>query len=343
MWLLDEEGGDVNGTTPLGSTPLHYPGSLDILTALMDRGANPTLSDNRGWTPLMGQACRGKPDNVGRLLEDPRVRAAIDVLDEIGFTSLHWACIRFEEDFATSIILLLLQAGGNPAITNNRGETPTTLIRHHHPTRLITIALLEQVPDTEKTSLLVKARLAVAATAATASNTTLPSCLQGRVAQGQPLPRVAWRRRAPPRKATGGQADPKEFRNLMAFVLGMEGGPENTGMPRDVFRGVLMDLLMPTWDPLRQGGWDGAAGSAGLRAMWGQDGGGETAVNETDASECSRLISQDSSSSSKQQAAAAPTARRTKRKNEWLHTNNDHKIGTRSKGGAPPKGKPLMA
>jgi len=45
----------------------------------------------------------------------------------------------------------------------------------------------------------------------------------------------------------------------------MEGGPENTGMPRDVFRGVFMDLLMPTWDPLRQGGWDGAAGSAGLR------------------------------------------------------------------------------
>jgi hypothetical protein len=37
----------------------------------------------------------------------------------------------------------------------------------------------------------------------------------------------------------------------MAFVLGMEGGLENTGMPRDVFRGVFTDLLMPTWDPLR--------------------------------------------------------------------------------------------
>jgi ankyrin repeat protein len=157
MWLLDEKGADVNGTTPLGSTPLHYASSLDILTTLMDRGANPTLSDNRGLTPLMGQACRGKPDNVGRLLEDPRVRAAIDVLDEIGFTSLHWACIRFEEDFATSIILLLLQAGGNPAITNNHGETPATLIRNHHLIPLITIALLEQVPDAEKASLLVKA------------------------------------------------------------------------------------------------------------------------------------------------------------------------------------------
>ena len=66
------------------------------------------------------------------------------------------------------------------------------------------------------------------------------------------MPRVAWRRSAPPRKVTGSQADLKKFRNLMAFVLGMEGGPENTGMPRDVFRGVVLDLLMPTWDPLRR-------------------------------------------------------------------------------------------
>ena len=37
----------------------------------------------------------------------------------------------------------------------------------------------------------------------------------------------------------------------MAFVLGMKGGWENMGMPRDVFR-VVMDLLMPSWDPLRR-------------------------------------------------------------------------------------------
>ena len=41
-----------------------------------------------------------------------------------------------------------------------------------------------------------------------------------------------------------------KFRTMMAFLLGMEGGPKNTGMPRDVFR-VVMDLLMPSWDPLR--------------------------------------------------------------------------------------------
>ena len=47
------------------------------------------------------------------------------------------------------------------------------------------------------------------------------------------------------------------FRSMVAFLLGMEGGPENTGMPRDMYR-VVLDLLNPTWDPLRRG--SGGAG-----------------------------------------------------------------------------------
>ena len=38
---------------------------------------------------------------------------------------------------------------------------------------------------------------------------------------------------------------------LLAFVLGVEGGWENAGMPRNMFR-VVLDLLMPSWDPLRR-------------------------------------------------------------------------------------------
>lgn len=44
----------------------------------------------------------------------------------------------------------------------------------------------------------------------------------------------------------------RQFHNLMTFVLGMGGGPEGGGMPRDVFR-VVLDLLMPKWDSLRRG------------------------------------------------------------------------------------------
>ena len=50
----------------------------------------------------------------------------------------------------------------------------------------------------------------------------------------------------------GKEDERRQFHNLMTFVLGMGGGPEGGGMPRDVF-GVVLDLLMPKWDPLRRG------------------------------------------------------------------------------------------
>lgn len=50
---------------------------------------------------------------------------------------------------------------------------------------------------------------------------------------------------------TGGQnneheEEDRELRTTLAFLFGMEGGP------KDVFR-VVMDMLMPSWDPLRLG------------------------------------------------------------------------------------------
>jgi hypothetical protein len=114
-------------------------------------------------------------------------------------------------------------------------------VRQRHPTHQAAIALLEQaVADADKTSILVKARrFAVAAN----RNTVALSCLQNRVARSQPLPALGL---VP---VVGGQNDDEESRKLrttLAFMCGM--GQE--GMPRDVFR-VVMDLLMPSWDPLR--------------------------------------------------------------------------------------------
>ena len=117
--------------------------------------------------------------------------------------------------------------------------------RLHNPYHRAAIALLEQCPaakkDAEKASLLIKARrLAVTAT----NNVVTPSCLRGRVARGHPLPRVALM------PLTDGQIDGEEgrkLRTILAFTCGL--GRE--GMPRDVFR-VVMDLLMPSWDPLRR-------------------------------------------------------------------------------------------
>jgi hypothetical protein len=121
-------------------------------------------------------------------------------------------------------------------------------LRENFPTRHTTIALVEQaLADIEKTWLIVKARRLTVA----AINTVAPSYLQQRVVRGLPLPRVAMT------PLTIGQDDVdgeegRKFRTLIMFFLGVGGGLENESMPRDVFR-VVMDFLMPAWDPLRRG------------------------------------------------------------------------------------------
>lgn len=41
----------------------------------------------------------------------------------------------------------------------------------------------------------------------------------------------------------------RKFRRMLAFVVGMGGGPEGQGMPRDVFR-VVVEMLTLPWEPL---------------------------------------------------------------------------------------------
>jgi len=71
VWLVDEKGADVNGPISGGLTSLHWRSlSLDILPVLLDRGADPTLPDNGGSSPLMYQAINGYVESVARLLQD---------------------------------------------------------------------------------------------------------------------------------------------------------------------------------------------------------------------------------------------------------------------------------
>ena len=54
VWLLDEKGADVNGRTRYDEyTPIRWVKSLDILIALLDRGADPAMLDNSGYSILM--------------------------------------------------------------------------------------------------------------------------------------------------------------------------------------------------------------------------------------------------------------------------------------------------
>lgn len=245
VWLLDEEGADVNVRCYREITALYGVRSLAVLTALLVRGADPSLLADNGTTILMSQTSYGSVESVTCLLEDSRARSTANLQCDGGHTALHYACSNEGPS-----VHLLLHAAASPAIINNRGETPLALLRNKYPTPHATIALFEQVPDAEKASLLVKARrIAVA----TISNVIAPSCMEGRVARGQPLPDLLLRW-VVLRPVTGSRNEVKEegrtLRTMVEFLLGV-GGPSGQGMPRDVFR-VVMDLLMPSWDPLRR-------------------------------------------------------------------------------------------
>ena len=253
VWLLDK-GEDIpvkRWDNPPLHGALHRAWNVDIITALLDRGADP-VQRRRQWTPLMRHSNNGFVGGVARLLRDSRVRATINLQSCNGRTALHMACFLGED----AIIHLLLQAGANPALRCKKGFTPLDTLRSGKTSGFggsggdlrASIALLEQAPAAEKTSILVKARQLVAMS----RNAEAPSYLRGRVLRGLPLPRVALAI-GKEGDETGGEGGDEcwKFRGLMAFVLAMEGGPQNTGMPRDVFRGVFMDLLMPSWDPLR--------------------------------------------------------------------------------------------
>jgi ankyrin repeat protein len=92
VWLLDEKGADVNACTGGWKSALHYAFFLDIFIALLDRGADPILPAGHCEPPLMSQAQYGTVDNVAHLLQDPRVRASINVRNGKGLTALHYAC-----------------------------------------------------------------------------------------------------------------------------------------------------------------------------------------------------------------------------------------------------------
>ena len=144
VWLLDEKGADVNGRSHYGETPLHRTASLDVLDALLERGADPTLRSNFGWSLLMYHASFGRACLVKRLLQDPRVRASVDMQISDGRTALHFACNFPSREPVAPLVHLLLEAGANPTVPNNEGQPPLALLQQHKPSHHTSIALLEQ-------------------------------------------------------------------------------------------------------------------------------------------------------------------------------------------------------
>ena len=192
MWLVDEKGADVNARYRGKFTPLDVAKALDIITALLDRGADPALVAGHRATPLMKQAGYLKVNIVGLMLQYPRVRATVDMQDLYGNTALHQACGTWRSEYTPErdtidIIRLLLKAGANPIITNRDGQTPLAYLRQKNRKCYTTITLLEVAEEALKYSLLVKARRLLVASP---TDTAAPSYLRRRLEQDQPLPWV---------------------------------------------------------------------------------------------------------------------------------------------------------
>jgi ankyrin repeat protein len=136
VWLLDEKGADVNATMSSRCAPLHSAYFFAMLTTLLNRGADPTIRDNSGWTPLMMQMLSGCAEMAARLLQDLRARGSLNVQSRRGGnTALHIVCRPEIEDVTIPIVHVLLQEGANSALTNRHASRRTStyeslLLRH---------------------------------------------------------------------------------------------------------------------------------------------------------------------------------------------------------------------
>jgi len=99
-------------------------------------GVNPNAT-NRYSNALSSAAYQGNLDLVALLLSQPRIK--VDAPDVDGYTALMWAA----DHGSLDIVNLLVKAGANPGLKNNRGETAVALAEQGIATRQAIISKLQ--------------------------------------------------------------------------------------------------------------------------------------------------------------------------------------------------------
>ena len=90
----------------------------DCVKLLLDHGADPKITDNAGWTPLIFAAYFGGDDELLKLLLDRG--SDINARNDRGLTALYLAAATGHEPQ----VKLLLAHGADPSIASNSGYTP---------------------------------------------------------------------------------------------------------------------------------------------------------------------------------------------------------------------------
>lgn len=241
-YLLVSRGVDANGRTSNGSTAIHHAIDADVLGFLMDRGAEPVVRNDKGWTPLMHHVRAGRPECVARLLDDPRVRASIDAVvegdDFHGFSALHLACCfnNITPTAKLAILRHLLVAGADPTLPNAYGHNSLQILQEHPPVEPLDLALVKEAIDAERAACLIKTRQ-VAGGRSEAWTWVEGSGPEGERGEGMPSLQLDME---------------DEEGHLMAFLMGLQSEEGRSGMPHGVFV-VVMSMLIPPWHALREG------------------------------------------------------------------------------------------
>lgn len=110
--------------------------AMTFAKELLAAGVSPNAT-NRYSTPLTSAAYQGHRDLVVLLIAQPGIK--IDAPDVDGYTALMWAASHGESE----LVDLLMKAGANPKLKNNRGETAASLAEEGIATRRTIISKLE--------------------------------------------------------------------------------------------------------------------------------------------------------------------------------------------------------